>query len=64
MLRRRPPWGATMYDSAGVTVVVNPETGIWANGEGWRLEEEVRIGTVEHPRDGALGSEPAGRDTL
>ena len=40
-------WTGTMYDSAGVTMVSNTEIGIWAPGEKWTLEEEIRIGVVE-----------------
>lgn len=35
---------ATVYDSAGATVVVNPPTGLWTPATAWRLEEELRIG--------------------
>ena len=41
-----PLWTGTMYDSAGVTIVSNPDVGIWTPGEEWVLEEEVRIGVV------------------
>jgi len=40
-------WAGTMSDSAGVTIVSNTDIGIWAPGEEWTFEEEVRIGTVE-----------------
>ncbi len=40
-------WTGTISDSAGVTIVSNPEQGIWAPGEEWIVEEEVRIGAVE-----------------
>jgi hypothetical protein len=36
-----------MSDSAGVTIVSNPETGVWAPGEEWTFEEEMRIGALE-----------------
>jgi len=39
-------WIGTMYDSAGVTIVSNTDVGIWAPGEEWTLEEELRIGAV------------------
>jgi len=42
-----PPWTGTMYDSAGVTIVSNTEVGIWGPGEGWTVEEELRIGATE-----------------
>lgn len=40
-------WTGTMTDSAGVTIVTNPEVGLWAPGEEWTLQEEIRIGAVE-----------------
>jgi hypothetical protein len=40
-------WAGTMADSAGVTIVTNTDIGIWAPGEEWTLEEELRIGAVE-----------------
>ena len=38
-------WAGTMTDSAGVTVVANPPQGQWAEGEGWTVREELRIGS-------------------
>jgi hypothetical protein len=40
-------WTGTIEDSAGVTIVRNPAEGVWQPGEEWKIEEEVRIGTVE-----------------
>ena len=40
-------WAGTMSDSAGVTIVSNPAVGIWAPGDEWTLEEELRIGALE-----------------
>ena len=40
-------WAGTVYDSAGITVVANPERGIWTVETAWRLEEDLRIGVVE-----------------
>lgn len=40
-------WAGTVYDSAGITVVANPESGIWTPETAWRLEEDLRIGVVE-----------------
>ncbi len=40
-------WTGTMHDSAGVTIVSNPEVGLWSPGKAWTLTEELRIGTVE-----------------
>lgn len=48
-------WTGTMYDSAGVTVVSNPDVGIWTPGEEWVFEEEVRIGVQEGPPEHQFG---------
>lgn len=40
-------WVGTVTDSAGITIVANTDRGMWGAGEGWTLEEELRIGTVE-----------------
>lgn len=40
-------WAGSMSDSAGVTIVSNPATGVWAPGEEWTFEEELRIGALE-----------------
>jgi hypothetical protein len=40
-------WTGTMHDSAGVTIVSNPEVGLWTPGKEWTLTEELRIGKVE-----------------
>ncbi len=39
-------WEGTVTDSAGIAVVHNPETPLWAPGEEWTVTEELRIGTV------------------
>jgi hypothetical protein len=40
-------WGGTVDTLAtGVVLVSNPETGLWASGSGWRLVEELRIGSA------------------
>jgi len=41
------PWAGTVRDSAGVVLVDNPAQGLWSDGEGWTLEEEVRIGAFD-----------------
>ncbi|MGH7573753.1 MAG: hypothetical protein ACREM1_01290 [Longimicrobiales bacterium] len=33
----------------GGMVVRNPATGIWADSAGWRMVEELRIGSVDGP---------------
>lgn len=40
-------WTGTVTDSAGITIVANTDRGMWGAGEGWTLEEELRIGTVD-----------------
>jgi len=40
------PWQGSVTDSAGVTLVRNPATPVWASGEAWTVTEELRIGTV------------------
>ncbi len=40
-------WTGTVSDSAGISIVSNPDNGIWTTSSQWTLEEELRIGTVE-----------------
>ncbi len=37
-------WRGTVQDSAGVSIVTNPGSGIWTDETRWTAEEEVRIG--------------------
>lgn len=37
-------WAGTVTDSAGVRIVANPTTPMWAESEGWTVEEALRIG--------------------
>lgn len=37
----------TIIDSAGVSVVHNPSRGLWGPGEGWTVEEVVRVGGAD-----------------
>jgi hypothetical protein len=39
-------WAGTVRDSAGVVIVENPLEGVWGEGQGWTLEEELRIGSL------------------
>ena len=48
-------WAGTITDSAGVTVVSNPDAGIWSKGEEWTFEEETRIGVQEGPPEYQFG---------
>jgi hypothetical protein len=43
---REGDWLGTVRDSAGVIIVDNPHQGLWAEGQGWTLEEELRIGSL------------------
>jgi hypothetical protein len=44
---RNAHWAGTVDTLAsGVVRVSNPETGIWSDGGGWRLVEELRIGSA------------------
>ena len=40
-------WSGTITDSAGVTIVMNTNDRLWAEGEGWTVEEERRFGALE-----------------
>ena len=40
-------WAGTITDSAGVTIVSNTDVGIWAPGEEWTLEEELRVSALD-----------------
>ncbi len=48
-------WAGTITDSAGVTIVSNGDLGIWAPGEEWTLEEELRVGALEGPPEYQIG---------
>lgn len=48
-------WTGSMQDSAGVTIVYNPDAGIWDDVDRWRVEEELRIGAVEGSPDYQFG---------
>lgn len=39
-------WRGTVRDSAGVVVVSNTGPGVWADGRGWTVRQELRIGTA------------------
>lgn len=40
-------WGGEVVDSAGITIVRNPATGIWRSGEAPSLEVVLRLGEVD-----------------
>ncbi len=37
-------WAGSVRDSAGVTLVTNPEEGLWDSQEAWTVREDLRIG--------------------
>ncbi len=49
-------WHGAISDSAGVTIVANPESGLWRAGQGWTVREELTIGQVEGDPDYLFGS--------
>lgn len=40
-------WSGTVTDSAGISIVQNPEAGVWPAGGGPTVTEELSIGTAE-----------------
>jgi hypothetical protein len=48
-------WQGSVKDSAGVAIVSNPSTGVWAPGDAWTVKEELRIGTAEGDPDYQFG---------
>jgi len=48
-------WAGTIGDSAGVTIVSNPDVGMWTEADRWRVEEELRIGVQEGDPDYQFG---------
>ncbi|TFG65438.1 MAG: hypothetical protein E4H28_04195 [Gemmatimonadales bacterium] len=48
-------WAGSMTDSAGVTIVVNPETPIWSADEAWSTEEVLLIGEAAGDADYQFG---------
>ena len=51
-----PGWSGTVDTLAsGQIVVSNPRTGVWGEGEGWTVTEDLRIGAVDDPGPYQLG---------
>jgi len=48
-------WAGSMTDSAGVTIVANPETPIWSSEEAWTTQEVLRIGEAAGDADYQFG---------
>lgn len=40
-------WDGTVRDSAGVTIVENPSTGLWGASSPWSVEEVFRVGGLD-----------------
>lgn len=56
-------WSGSVTDSAGVTVVANPQEGIWGGTPGWSLTEEFRAGGMEAPTEAQIAQiAPMGLD--
>ncbi len=43
----RSDWAGTVTDSAGITIVANPEEGLWGPADAWTVEEVFSVGSVE-----------------
>lgn len=50
-----PEWDGVLRDSAGVLIVENSRQGLWADGTGWEVEEELRFGGMEGPAENQFG---------
>lgn len=48
-------WAGTIRDSAGVSIVSNPESGTWTDADRWVISEEMRIGTTAGDPDYQFG---------
>lgn len=48
-------WEGSVADSAGITVVTNPQQGIWGGTAGWTLVEEFRAGGMDAPTEAQIG---------
>ena len=40
-------WTGSVTDSAGVTIVANPDEGLWGGESPWSLVEEMRVGSLD-----------------
>lgn len=49
-------WGGSVTDSAGVTMVSNPEAGLWDGDAAWTMVEEYRVGGMEAETDAQFGA--------
>lgn len=56
-------WAGSVSDSAGVTVVANPQEGIWGGTPRWSLVEEYRVGGMDAATEAQMGQiAPMGLD--
>lgn len=51
-------WSGTVTDSAGVTIVDNPERGLWPDVAPWSFVEEFRVGGMDAPVESQFGLVP------
>lgn len=57
-------WAGTVADSAGVQIVSNPAEGVWSDGYGWTVEEELRVGALQGDADYQFGQIAPGGITI
>ena len=57
-------WEGSVTDSAGVSIVANTDRGLWPEGDGWTLVEELKIGSLddENYQFGQIGFIAVGSD--
>jgi hypothetical protein len=48
-------WGGTVSDSAGIQIVMNPEAGIWGEGDAPAVKDELTIGRADGDPDYQFG---------
>jgi len=48
-------WQGTITDSAGVSIVANPEGGLWTEGDAWTFVEEFRVGGMDAAEEAQFG---------
>ena len=57
-------WAGSVTDSAGVSIVANPATGMWGRGQAWTVQEELRIGALEGDPEYQFGQVAQGGITV
>ncbi|HEX9730130.1 MAG TPA: 6-bladed beta-propeller [Gemmatimonadales bacterium] len=48
-------WAGNVTDSAGITIVANPDVGLWTDTDRWQVEQVLSIGTAEGDPDYQFG---------